>query len=80
MNFHGCGYMTEALIGGIKYLKQNHVTKVVSYFCAEEHLASQRLMKAGFKQDNRQRIWARFPMLDDQLHLVLPIEWNYEIL
>ena len=69
VNFHGCGYMTEALIGVIKYLKQNHVTKVVSSFCAEEHLASQNvLMKAGFKQDKDTTHWATFPMLDDQFH------------
>lgn len=38
-------------------------------FCAEEHLASQNvLIKAGFKQDKEKKHWAKFPMLDDQLH------------
>lgn len=69
VNFHGCGYMTEALIEVIKYLKQNHVTKVVSSFCAEEHLASQNVLnKAGFKLDKDKTHWAKFPMLDDQSH------------
>ncbi|WP_171263604.1 GNAT family N-acetyltransferase [Acinetobacter sp. ANC 5054] len=67
--FQKQGYMVEALIGVIGYLKQNHVTKVVSSFCAEEHLASQSvLIKAGFKQNKDKTYWAKFPMLGDQLY------------